>query len=285
MTILESVLYGVVQGLTEFLPISSTAHLRLLPEVLGKPDPGAAYTAVIQLGTVLAVLIYFRKDLLRALKGLFSNDRTTPDAKLGTAVVLATIPIVVIGFLCKDYIKGPLRSLNVIGISLIVMGILMMVAEKTSKKARSADDIKVADGVIVGLWQVLPLIPGMSRSGSTITGALFAGFDRETATRLSFLMSVPAITLAGLYAAYSDGKHLAGDMLIPTIVAAAVSFVVGYACIKWLMGYVSKHGIGVFVAYRIVLGIVILVLCGTGVVKPMSEEAQSHVQTQTPASR
>ncbi|HLO99085.1 MAG TPA: undecaprenyl-diphosphate phosphatase, partial [Fimbriimonas sp.] len=167
MTIIESVLYGVVQGLTEFLPISSTAHLRLVPEVLKHEDPGAAFTAVIQLGTLLAVLIFFRKELWSALKGMFSKDRTTPEAKLGMAVFYATIPIVIFGFAFKDIIKGPARDLRVIAASLIIMGIVMFVAERMAKKARSVAQIEAKDGWFVGFWQALSLIPGMSRSGSS----------------------------------------------------------------------------------------------------------------------
>lgn len=284
MTILHSVLYGVVQGLTEFLPISSTAHLRLLPEILGQKDPGSAYTAVIQLGTLLAVLIFFRKELLQGIQGLFAKDRNSPDAKLGMAVLYATIPIVVLGFACKDLIKGPARSLYVIGAALIVMGIVMVLADKVGKKSREVKDIEAKDGWFVGLWQALSLIPGMSRSGSSISGGLFAGFDREAATRLSFLMSVPAITLAGLYEAYHERKNLIGDMLAPTIVGTIVSFVVGYLCIKWLIGFISKHGVVPFVAYRVVLGILIIGLCAGGVIKPISEEETANVPSQTTAS-
>lgn len=284
MTILHSVLYGLVQGLTEFLPISSTAHLRLVPEILKQPDPGAAFTAVIQLGTLLAVLIFFRKELLMALKGMLSKDRTTPEARLGMAVFYATIPIVVIGFAAKDIIKGPARDLRVIALSLIVMGIVMLMAERFAKKQRTVADIEAKDGWFVGMWQALSLIPGMSRSGSSISGALFAGFDREAATRLSFLMSVPAITLAGLYEAYKDGKDLDGAMLAPTIVGTIVSFVVGYLCIKWLIGFISKHGVVPFVAYRVVLGILIIGLCAGGVIKPISEEETANVPSQTTAS-
>ncbi len=275
MGIVEAIVFGIVQGLTEFLPISSTAHLRIVPTLFGWQDPGAAFTAVIQLGTVLAVLIYFAKDLGRAFsawaRSLTGKGRDTVDAQMGWAVFWGTIPVIVFGFLFKEQIKSnELRSLYVIAGTLIVMGVLMLVAEKFGKKDRDIGAVRVRDGIIVGLWQCLALIPGMSRSGSTITGAMFAGFDRSTAARFSFLLSVPSIAAAGLYELYDERAHILGQNLTPVIVATIVSFIVGYASIAFLIKFLQKHGVGVFVAYRILLALILLALLGTGTLQPQS---------------
>lgn len=280
MTILQSIVYGVVQGLTEFIPVSSTAHLRLVPALMHWTDPGSSFTAVIQLGTVLAVLIYFWKDLSSAFVGWaksFTGDKNTVEARTGWAVFYATIIIAVVGVGLEKYIEGPFRSLYVIAFSMIVMGVLMFIADNRNDNSRPIDAIQTTDGIKIGLWQCLALIPGMSRSGSSITGALFSGFDRRSAARLSFLMSVPAVTLAGLYEGYKKYKLLSGDMLTPTIVATVISFVVGYACISWLINFLSTKGTKPFVAYRVVLGVLILILCATGTVDPSSDAPKSDV--------
>jgi undecaprenyl-diphosphatase len=284
MTILQSIVYGVVQGLTEFIPVSSTAHLRLLPALMHWPDPGAAFTAVIQLGTVLAVLIYFWKDLSAAFMGWaksFTGDKNTVEARTGWAVFYATIIIAVVAKLLEKYIEGPFRSLYVVAGSMIVMAILMFIADSRKDNDRTIEAIQTTDGIKIGLWQCLALIPGMSRSGSSITGALFGGFDRRSAARLSFLMSVPAITLAGLYEGFKKYKEIADGMMTPTIIAAIVSFVVGYACISWLINFLSTKGTKPFVAYRIVLGVVILVLCATGTINPDSDTMKADVPKET----
>ena len=272
MTFFQSIVYGIVQGLTEFIPVSSTAHLRLVPAFFHWTDPGSAFTAIIQLGTVLAALLYFWKDLAAAFKGWigsFSGDKTSMEARTGWAVFYATIPISVIGLLIHKYIEGPFRSLWVIGASLIIMGVVMFLADKGDKFGRKLESVEPADGIRIGLWQCLALIPGMSRSGSTISGALIVGFDRVAAARLSFLMSIPAITLAGFYEGFKDIKVLKQThMVTPTIVAAIVSFVVGYACISWFINLLSKQGTRPFVAYRIVLGALILILCAVGQLNP-----------------
>lgn len=275
MDLIQAVIYGIVQGLTEFLPISSTAHIRIVPALAGWQDPGAGFTAVIQLGTVLAVLIYFARDLGKAFVGwtktLTGQSHDAPEGRMGWAIFLGTIPIVVLGFLGQKWIKGELRSLWVIAGTLIVMGILMAIAEKVASKHRILASVQKKDGIIVGLWQALALIPGMSRSGSTITGALFAGFDRATAARFSFLLSVPSILAAGLKELWGE-KHnlLEGSNLTPTIVATVVSFIVGYASIAFFMKFIQKHGIMPFVAYRILLGIVLIVLLMNGTLDPMA---------------
>jgi undecaprenyl-diphosphatase len=271
MDIVKAIVYGIVQGLTEFLPVSSTAHLRIVPALLGWGDAGAAFTAVIQLGTVAAVLIFFWKDLASAFKGffgsIFGGSRDSVEARTGWAVFYATVLIIPVGLLLKDFVEGPWRSLWVIAGALIVNGFVMFACDKYFKKDRTIESVNAIDGVKIGLWQCLALIPGMSRSGSSIAGGLSLGFDRAASARLSFLMSVPAVTLAGLYGAYKERKNITGELLTPTIVAILVSFVVGYACIKWLIGFVQRHGITPFVSYRIVLGVIILILCATKTLK------------------
>lgn len=269
---MEAILYGIVQGITEWLPISSTAHLRILPALLGKDDPGAGFTAVIQLGTILAVLIYFRKDLKDAigawLRSLTGKGRDTVDARIGWGVFWGSVPIMLIGFLGKDFIKSDaFRSINVIIATLIIMGIVMLVAERVGKQHRGATEIKVTDGIIVGLFQALALIPGMSRSGSTISGGLFAGLDRTTAARYSFLLAVPSITAAGLYELVGEREAILGEQLTPVLVATVTSFVVGYATIAFLLKFLQKHGIGWFVGYRFALAAVLLILVQTGTIK------------------
>jgi undecaprenyl-diphosphatase len=269
--IVEAIILGIVQGLTEFLPISSTGHLRLVPTLFGWPDPGAAFTAVIQLGTLAAVLIYFRTDLakiftawVRSLRGEKSFE-----ARLGWAIVVGTIPIVVLGLLGKDYIEGSLRSMTVIGTMLIVIGLLMLVAEKVGRQKRSSDSLGMRDGLIVGLWQAVALIPGASRSGSTITGALFLGLERAAAARFSFLLSVPSIFAAGIYEAVKERKEIMGSNLTPVIIGTIVSFLVGYAAIAFLMAFLQKRSTLVFIVYRVVLGAIILGLVFSGRIDPM----------------
>lgn len=272
MDLIQAVLYGIIQGLTEFLPISSTAHLRIAPALLGWKDPGAAFTAVIQLGTILAVLIYFAKDLGTDLKAWAQSisdksKRETPEAKMGWAVFWGTIPVVILGLALHNKIETTFRSLYVIAFSMIVMGVVMLLAENQGKRNREVEQVEPKDGVVVGIWQALALIPGMSRSGSTISGALFRGFDRPAAAKFSFLLSIPSITAAGIYEAIKARKEL-GDIMVPTLVATVVSFVVGYWSIAFLMNYLKKKGIGPFVIYRIVLGIVLIALVQAKILKP-----------------
>jgi undecaprenyl-diphosphatase len=245
-----------------------------VPALAGWPDPGAGFTAVIQLGTLLAVLIYFARDLSKAFMGWvrnIGNPRSAdPDARMGWAIVVGTIPIVVLGVVAQKWIKGELRSLWVIAATLIVMGVIMAVAERVGAKRRQVEDVQVKDGWIVGLWQALALIPGMSRSGSTISGALFDGFDRAAAARFSFLLSIPSILAAGLKELFDERKELIGSHLTPTLAATVVSFVVGYASIAFFMKFLQRHGILPFVLYRIVLGVALIVLLTAGALSPMS---------------
>lgn len=268
VNLVQAIVYGILQGLTEFLPISSSAHIRIAPALLGWADPGAAFTANIQLGTILAVLIYFRNDLGKAVIGWFaglrdSSRRDTQEYKMGSAILVGTLPIILLGFGLKKYIEQDLRSLYVVAGMLIVMGLLLGAADHLGRRNRDLSAVGPRDGFVVGMWQVLSLIPGASRSGSTITGAMFAGFDRATAARFSFLLSVPSITLAALYTMYKDKDHL-GSMVSELLVANVVSFIVGYACVAWLLKLLQTKTMLGFVVYRIVLGAAILALLASG---------------------
>ncbi len=267
MDIVKSVTLGIVQGLTEWLPISSTGHLIIVPTLLNWPDPGAASTAVMQLGTLLAVLIYFRKDLWGALVGTLRGikdpaARNTPEARLGFAVIIGTIPVCVAGLLLKKVIEGPLRSIYVIAGAQIVGAIALYLAELvgTKRATRGVEEVQPRDGIVVGLGQMCALIPGISRSGSTLTGAFLTGLNREAAARFSFLLSVPAVLLSGLLELKDLIDHKApppGTMIWTTpelILATAVAGIVGYASIAFLLGYLKKHSTLVFVIYRIALG-------------------------------
>ena len=267
-------MYGVVQGLTEFLPVSSNAHLRLTPLLFGWNEPAetfTAFTAVIQLGTTLAVLIYFRDDLRRVLSGWFASLRggpkDTPEAKMGWAIAIGTVPIVILGFLLKSHIETTFRSLWVVAAAFILMGAVMLWFDRRPG-TRTLDDVDTMDGGLVGLFQCLALLPGMSRSGSTISGALALGFDRVAAARFSFLLGIPSITLAGLYEAYKERHAIGGALLVPVAIATFVSFIVGYASIAWLLKIVARRGITPFVWYRFALGALLLALLGTGYLKP-----------------
>lgn len=273
MGILEAIILGIVQGLTEFLPISSTAHLAIVPALLGWDDPGADFTAIIQLGTLLAVLIYFARDLLR-LSRAFLGDlfRGKPfeshDARLAWLVGLGTISIAVCGLLFKHWIKNEFRSLWVIAASMIGLAVLLAIAERVARRDKEIADIGWTEGLAVGAAQALALIPGSSRSGTTITAALFAGMTREAAARFSFLLSVPAVLLSGLFEAWeARNTILAGDTTA-IAVATAVSFVVGFASIAVLLRYLRTHTTYVFVVYRIVLGVLIVALLLAGTLSP-----------------
>ncbi|MFN7171274.1 MAG: undecaprenyl-diphosphate phosphatase [Fimbriimonadaceae bacterium] len=274
MNVFQAIVLGVIQGLTEFLPVSSTGHLRVLPALFGWEDPGAPFTAVIQLGTTLAVLIYFRKDLWNAvtgwIKGLRGGEAAkTTDARMGWAIIIGTIPIIIFGFTFKDQIENQLRSLYVVAWTLIAMSGVMLAADQMGKKKRGLTSVKWLDGLWVGLWQCIALIPGASRSGSTITGALFAGFDRSTAARFSFLLSVPAITAAAIFAMREHSSMLVDPAMATNIwVANIVSFFAGYAAIAFLISFLQRHSLLVFIVYRVLLGILLLVLLQIGFLTP-----------------
>ena len=274
MSILEAIVLGIVQGLTEFLPISSTGHLRIVPAFLGWEDPGAAFTAVTQLGTVAAVLLYFRDDLWRVARTWTRSLRdpslrSDQDARLGWYIILGTIPISILGFAFRDTIEGGARSLYLIGTTLIVLGLVLLVAEKVGTRDRSMDDVEAKDGFAVGMAQAMALVPGVSRSGATISAGLFLGLDRAAAARFSFLLSVPAVVLSGLFEMrdFVGGGDGAGDTgLAALLVATALAFVVGYASIAFLLRYLASHSTYVFVGYRVVLGVVVLSLTAAGVI-------------------
>lgn len=273
MGIVEAIVLGIIQGLTEFLPISSTAHVRIVPALFGWEDPGAAFTAVIQLGTLVAVLIYFRKDLLDAIAGWTRSlydpgRRNTIESRMGWAIFIGTIPIVILGLLFKDRIENDFRSLHVIAGSLIGMGLFLLLAEKVGRKDREIGRVTVLDGLVVGLFQAIALIPGASRSGSSITGGLLVGFDRATAARFSFLLSVPSVFAAAIFSLKEHAHAFQGDLLVPTIVANIAALVSGYAAIAFLISYLQKHGTAIFVIYRVALGVALFVLLFQGTLKP-----------------
>ncbi|MBY0360139.1 MAG: undecaprenyl-diphosphate phosphatase [Candidatus Obscuribacterales bacterium] len=268
MPVLEAVVLGVVQGLTEFLPISSTAHLRVVPAFLGWSDPGVAYSAVIQLGSVLAVLIYFWKDLVSILQGSFialkNKDLESHDLRLSAAILVGTIPICILGFILKKFIEAPdgfFRSLLVIGGASIFMGLLLLLAEKIAKKVRGIEDLGVRDGLLVGLGQAIALIPGCSRSGSTLTAALLLDIKREDAARFSFLLGLPAIILSGLLELKDMLEVGVGQSGMLTLaIGLATSAIVSYLAIWWLLKYLQNHSTIVFVAYRLLFGLAVIVL-------------------------
>lgn len=268
---LQAVVLGIIQGLTEFLPISSSAHLRILPEVFGWGDPGAAFTAVVQIGTELAVLIYFWRDIWRIgstwVKSLFRPEyRGQLDARMGWFIILGSVPIVVLGIALKDVIEQDFRSLWVIGTMLIVMGIVLGIADRVGGTSKRLKQLSLRDAILMGCAQALALIPGVSRSGATLSMGRFLGYERETATRYAFLLAIPAVIGAGLFE-LKEIPH--GDNLYgwgPTIVATIASFIVGYAAIAWLLRYITTHSYTPFVIYRIALGAGTLLLVATGVI-------------------
>lgn len=266
----QAIVLGIVQGLTEFLPISSTGHLRIVPAFVGWEDPGAAFTAVTQMGTMAAVLLYFRKDLWTILRTWFKSLRDPSlrgelDARMGWYIGLGTIPIGVFGFVFRDQIEESARSLYLIGSTLIVLGLLLLVAEKVGKRTRSIEDINGRDAAVIGFAQALALIPGVSRSGATITFGLFSGFDRAAAARYSFLLSVPAVVASGLFELRKIGGEGAVGFF-ETALATLAAFIVGYASIAWLLRWLTSHSTMVFVVYRVALGSLVLALTAAGAI-------------------
>jgi undecaprenyl-diphosphatase len=267
---LEAIVLGIVQGLTEFLPISSTAHLRIVPAFAGWEDPGAAFTAVTQLGTMAAVLLYFRHDLWRiaraSLAGLRDREaRKTLDFRLGLYIVLGTIPIGIFGLVFSDQIENGARDLTLIGCTLIALGLLLLVAEKVGTHTRELDSFTARDGIVIGFAQACALVPGVSRSGATLTAGMFLGLKRTDAARYSFLLSVPAVVLSGLFELrdVGEGEHAAA---LPTAIATLCAFVVGYASIAFLLRWLGSHSTVVFVAYRVALGALVLALVAAGTI-------------------
>jgi undecaprenyl-diphosphatase UppP len=262
VTWLEVVVLGLVQGLTEFLPISSSGHLRIVSEVFFGHDPGAAFTAVSQLGTEAAVLIYFARDIGHLAATWFRGHvdpqvRRHADYRLAWLVVVGTIPIAVLGFVFRDQIETVARNLWLVASTLLVFGILLGLAERYGRQKLELRDMSLRDGILLGLAQAMALVPGVSRSGGTITMGLALGYTREAAVRYSFLLAIPAVVAAGLFQIPDIGVTPDGPDVPQMIVGTLIAFVVGFAVIHWLLGYVKRHSVYVFVWYRIVLGVVL----------------------------
>jgi undecaprenyl-diphosphatase len=279
MTLLQAIVLGIVQGLTEFLPISSTAHLRIVPVLFGwnftfdphhPHDPGAPFTAVIQLGTTMAIVVYFWRELVHVtvawVRGLYDKSvRSSLEYRLGWYLILATVPVGVFGLLFSKQIETGARNLWLIASALIALAVLLGAAEKLSTREREEEELNTKDAVVVGAAQAIALIPGASRSGTTITAGLFRGLTREAAARFSFLLSIPAVVLSGGYEAlkHANDKHGPGGGL--TGVALVFAFIVGLSSIAWLMRWLTSHSTFVFIYYRIGLGALLFVLLSTGV--------------------
>ncbi|MCL2541411.1 MAG: undecaprenyl-diphosphate phosphatase [Nocardioidaceae bacterium] len=271
MTYFDSVVLGIVEGLTEFLPVSSTGHLTIAEKLLKLPinnNGVTAYTAVIQMGAIFAVLLYFARDIWQIAsgwcKGLVKPEyRGTLDHRMGWYVIIGSIPIGIVGFAAKDFISGPLRSLWVVGAALILWSVVMVYAERTASQVRDLKRVTLRDVVMIGIVQCVALVPGVSRSGATISAGLIGGLDRVAATKLSFYLSIPALTGAGLY----ELKDAVGTGIGvgPTVVGTAISFVVAFFSVAWLLKFVAGHPITAFVPYRVVLGVVLLGLLAAGV--------------------
>ena len=260
MALWFAALLGLVQGLTEFIPVSSTAHLRIVPSLFGQPDPGAAYTAVIQLGTLVAVLAYFAKDLVHIPMAMV-RDPSSPDGRLPWLLAAGTVPIVICGLAFKKHIEGDLRSLYVIAGALIAVGIIMVVIDRIANgrtEHRPFAAITLTDALIVGLAQSLALVPGVSRSGATICMALLLGFSRSDSARFSFLLSIPAIAGAGIFEAREAFRVLGRDALPALAVGTGVAAVSGYMAIAWLIKWLGSHDLIGFAVYRIIAGLALI---------------------------
>jgi undecaprenyl-diphosphatase len=269
----EAVVLGIVQGLTEFLPISSSAHLRITAALAGWGDPGAAFTAVTQIGTELAVILYFGRKIGRILSHWFFSlykpeYRHDPDARLGWLIIVGSLPIIVLGLLFQDQIKSVFRDLRLTAIVLIAFGILLWVADRAGRQERDLDHLTVPHGLGFGLAQAMALIPGVSRSGGTITAGRLLGYKRPEAAEYAFLLAVPAVLGSGIYELKDIGNGAGSPAWGPTLLATAIAFVVGFAVIAWLMAYIKRRSFTPFVVYRIALGILLLVLVSTGVLDP-----------------
>ncbi|MFF8943719.1 undecaprenyl-diphosphate phosphatase [Streptomyces sp. NPDC014864] len=289
MSWLESLILGLVQGLTEFLPVSSSAHLRLTAAFSGWKDPGAAFTAITQIGTESAVLIYFRKDIGRILSAWFRSladkeTRRDHDARMGWLVIVGSIPIGVLGVTLKDQIEGPFRDLRITATMLIVVGVVIGIADRLAardeaggrhrapKQRKTLENLGVKDGLVFGCCQAMALIPGVSRSGATISGGLFMGYKRESAARYSFLLAIPAVLASGVFELKDamESDHVAWG---PTLFATVIAFASGYAVIAWFMKYISTKSFMPFVWYRVALGAVIIALVGAGFLSPHAAES------------
>jgi undecaprenyl-diphosphatase len=271
----EAVVLGLVQGLTEFLPVSSSAHLRIVGTAFGWDDPGAAFTAITQIGTEAAVVLYFRRDIARIIGAwvlsLVGRRKNDPDARMGWLIIIGSIPIIVLGLLLQDRIETQFRDLRIVAIALVAFSLVLFAADRVGRKKLELADLTVRDGVLYGLAQAVALIPGVSRSGGTITMGLFLGYTRAAAARYSFLLAIPAVLGSGFYEAYGALK---GDGQGPpidwpaTIVATVIAFFVGLSVIAWLLRYLNRGSFTPFVVYRVLLGLLVLGLVGAGVLPP-----------------
>jgi len=276
LDVFKSVVLGIVQGLTEFLPISSTAHIKAVPVALGWGDPGVSFTAVIQLGSIAAILSYFWKDVVQVVTGMAraiaQSDYQSSDFRIGLGIIIGTFPIVILGLMMKVFIpdldNSPIRSMGAIAIASIVMSVFLAIAEKVGTRKRNLEKLGMQDGILMGVGQALALIPGVSRSGSTLTTGLFMGLERATAARFSFLLGIPAISLAGLVelqGLIEDG--VGGIGIVPLIAGLIASAISSYLAIAWLLRYLQNHNTWVFVWYRLGFGIAILLGLAVGFLK------------------
>lgn len=271
MSWVQVIVLSIVQGLTEFLPVSSSGHLRIVSQLFWGEDAGASFTAVIQLGTELAVLVFFAKDIWRILTawfaGLADKSKRGFDYRMGWMVIAGTIPVGLAGVLLKDLIRENFRNLWITATVLILFSLVFILAERRGKKTRGFEELTMKDAVLMGLWQCLALIPGVSRSGGTISGGLFLNLDREVATRFSFLLAIPAVLASGLFSLPDAFDPQAGQAAsgLQLLVGSGIGFVVGYISIAWLLKFVSNHSFAWFAAYRIPLGLLVMALLGTGV--------------------
>ena len=283
MGFIEAIILGLIQGLTEFLPISSSAHLRIAGVFLpGAQDPGATFTAITQIGTELAVILYFRKDIARIIGRWFRHfgaskgshavaiPKDDPDVRLGWLIIIGTIPIVIVGFLLQDTIRSTFRSLWLIAIVLIVFGIILGLADYLGKRTKPIEQLTFRDGILIGLAQILSLIPGVSRSGATMSAGLGLGYTRPAAARYGFLLAIPAVFGSGLYELVHSFGEPKGVYGYPeTLLATVVAFGVGYAVIAFLMRYIEKRSFLPFVVYRILLGVALIILLSLGIIQPL----------------
>ncbi|MGZ4543010.1 MAG: undecaprenyl-diphosphate phosphatase [Mycobacteriaceae bacterium] len=275
MSWLQVVVLSLVQGLTEFLPVSSSGHLAIVSRIFFADDAGASFTAVTQLGTELAVLLYFARDIARIVKawftGLFDAGARNADYRLGWYVIIGTIPIGLLGLLFKDEIRTGARNLWLIASALVVFSAVIAAAEYFGRQTRDVEQLTWRDSVIVGVAQCLALVPGVSRSGATISAGLFLGQDRELAARFGFLLAIPAVFASGLFS-LPDAFHPVGEGMSASgpqlLVATLIAFVVGFAAVAWFLRFLVRHSMYWFVGYRVALGVVVLILLGTGVVAP-----------------
>jgi undecaprenyl-diphosphatase len=290
ITILQSIILGLIQGLTEFLPVSSTGHMRIIPAELHWPDPGAGMSAILQLGPILSIIAFFRADLGRYLAGIKNSiskgvmfPKGDVDAKLGWFTLIGTIPLAIAGLALEHKVNTTFRSLDIIAWCLIVLAILLLIVDFTSKRTRKVEDVTLTDTIIIGVAQAFALVPGASRSGCTITAGLLRGLDREAAARFSFLLSIPAITLAGLYKLLKEAKlHHIHGVVVPGVIGAVVAGIVAYVVIKWFLKFLGEenHTTLPFIIWRIAVGVLILWQLHTGYLKPDTGLTPDDTSTQ-----